>query len=210
MTIRPFRASLLAGLLTAIVVTSLTACSSATTASSTADASSSASIVGTQPLTGDAAKAALLTVVDASIAQSLKTGVTEQHTTGTKTFDLVYDSTAPVGKQVAGMDTTQKLAFYDTPQAVSLNKIKAYVDATGNALGTVAYTGTSFTIDNASYNVVLQVKDGLIIGSAITTAGSSTPQIVATTYSLTDIGKKILQVAITNTPAPTASATPAK
>jgi hypothetical protein len=122
----------------------------------------------------------------------------------------VYDPTASEGKQVAGMDMTQKIAFYDTPDVMSLIKMKTYIDSVGDSLGAVAYNGTSFTIDNGDYGIVLMVKNDLIEGSAITAGGSSTPQLVATTYSLNDTARKILQGAITNTPTPTESPIPAQ
>ena len=197
MTTRPRFSAIIGVVVAGILAITLAACSSGP-------------IVGTQSLSGDAAKTAMLKVLDASLAQEIKTGVTEQHTIGDKKFILVYDSTAPEGKQVAGMDTTQKLAFYDVPAVLSLNKLKAYIDSVGDSLGTVAYTGTSFTIDNGNYAIVLMVKDDLIEGSAITAGGSSTPQLVATTYSLNDTARKILQVAITNTPVPTESPIPAQ
>lgn len=163
-------------------------------------AACSTPIVSAQALSGEAAKTAMLKVLDASLAEELKSGMTEEHTIGDKKFILVYDSTAPEGKQVAGMDATHKVAFYDTPAAMALIKMKTYIDSVGDSLGTVAYNGTSFTIDNANYAIVLMVKNDLIEGSAITAGGSSTPQLVASTYSLSDIAKKILQSAITNTP----------
>jgi hypothetical protein len=191
----PRFAAVVAIVLAGAVAVTLTACSAGP-------------IVGTQTLSGDAAKTAMLKVLDASLAQELKTGVTEQHSIGDNEFILVYDSSAPEGKQVAGMDTTEKVAYYDTPEVMSLIKLKTYVDAVGDSLGTVADTGTSFTIDNGDYGIVLMVKDDLIEGSAITAGGSSTPQIVATTYSLSDIAKKILQVAVTSPPTPTSSSGP--
>lgn len=173
-------------------------------------AACSTTIVGSQALSGDAAKTAMLKVLDASLAKELTAGMTEEHTIGDKKFILIFDSTAPEGKQVAGMDTTHKVAFYDTPAAMSLIKMKAYIDSVGDSLGTVAYNGTSFTIDNANYAIVLMVKNDLIEGSAITAGGSSTPQLVASTYSLSDIAKKILQGALTNTPMPTPTPIPTK
>ncbi|MBK5239208.1 MAG: hypothetical protein JJE28_08910 [Actinomycetales bacterium] len=196
MTLRPLRSALFAGLVAALVATTLAACSP--------------SIVGTQSLSGEAAKTAMLKVLDASLAKELETGITEQHTIGDEKFILVYDPTAPKGKQVAGMDATQSVAVYDTPDALSLNKMKAYVDSVGDSFGTVAYNGTSFTIDNSHFAIVLMVKDDIIEGSAITAGGSSTPQLVASTYSLSEIAKKILQGATTSTPAPTSTAAPAQ
>jgi hypothetical protein len=142
----------------------------------------------------------MLKVLDASLARELETGVTEQHTIGDTEFILVYDSSAPEGQQVAGMDTTQGVAFYDTPDVLSLNKLKAYVDSVGDSLGTVSYDGTSFTIDNGGTKIVLLVKNDLIEGSAITSGDSSTPQLVATTYALSDIAKQMLASAVSNTP----------
>ncbi|MBK5238106.1 MAG: hypothetical protein JJE28_03225 [Actinomycetales bacterium] len=155
-------------------------------------------------------RSALAAGLDASLAKELETGITEQHTIGDKKFILVYDPTATIGKQVAGMDATQSVAVYDTPDALSLNKMKAYLDSVGDSLGTVAYNGTSFTIDNSHFTIILMVKDDLIEGSAITAGGSATPQLVASTYSLSDIAKKILQGAATSTPAPASTAAPAQ
>ena len=180
------RRTVFATILAAVVALGLGACASP--------------IVGTQSLSSDAAKTAMLQVLDASLAKELETGVTEQHTIGDTEFILVYDSTAPEGKQVAGMNTTQSVAYFDTPAALSLNKIKVYLDSVGDSLGTVTYDGSSFTIDNGDSTIVLMVKNDLIEGSAITAGASSTPQLVATTYSLSDIAKHMLQNAVSNTP----------
>lgn len=163
-------------------------------------AACSAPIVGSQALSGAAATTAMHQVLDASLAREQKTGVTEQHTIGATKFILVYDAAAPEGMQVAGMNTTQTVAVFDTPAALSLNKLKAYLDSVGDALGTVTYDGTSFTIHNGDTTIVLMVKNDLIEGSAITAGASSTPQLVATTYALSDIAKKMLANAVANTP----------
>jgi hypothetical protein len=126
--------------------------------------------------------------------------VTEQHTIGDTKFILVYDPTAPEGKQVAGMDVNQSVAVFDTPETLSLNKLKAYLESVGDSLGTVTYDGTSFTIVQGESKIVLLIKNDLIEGSAITSSASSTPQLVATTYSLSDIAQRMLENAVSNTP----------
>ncbi|MFT6534657.1 MAG: hypothetical protein ACJAS7_000689 [Alpinimonas sp.] len=174
------------GIVATLVVALLAACSSP--------------IVSTQPLSGDAAKTAMLKVLDASLAKELEAGVTEQHTIGDTKFILVYDPTAPEGKQVAGMDVNQSVAVFDTPETLSLNKLKAYLESVGDSLGTVTYDGTSFTIVQGESKIVLLIKNDLIEGSAITSSASSTPQLVATTYSLSDIAQRMLENAVSNTP----------
>jgi hypothetical protein len=180
------RRGLTGGIVATLVVALLVACSSP--------------IVSSQPLSGDAAKTAMLKVLDASLAKELEAGVTEQHTIGDTKFILVYDPTAPEGKQVAGMDVSQSVAVFDTPETMSLNKLKAYLESVGDSLGTVTYDGTSFTIVQGESKIVLLIRNDLIEGSAITSGTSSTPQLVATTYSLSDIAQKMLQSAVSNTP----------
>lgn len=180
-----------AGIIATFVVAALAACSSP--------------IVDEQPLSGAAAKTAMLQVLDASLAKERETGVTEQHTIGETKFILVYDPTAPEGKQVAGLDVTQNVAVFDSPEALSLNKMKAYLDSVGDSLGTVTYDGTSFTIDDGESKIVLLVTNDLIEGSAVTSGSSSTPQLVATTYSLSDIARQMLQSAVIDSPKPTLS-----
>jgi hypothetical protein len=180
------RRGLTGGIVATLVVALLVACSSP--------------IVSSQPLSGDAAKTAMLKVLDASLAKELEAGVTEQHTIGDTKFILVYDPTAPEGKQVAGMDVSQSVAVFDTPETMSLNKLKAYLKSVGDSLGTVTYDGTSFTIVQGESKIVLLIRNDLIEGSAITSGTSSTPQLVATTYSLSDIAQKMLQSAVSNTP----------
>lgn len=168
-------------------------------------AACSAPIVGSQALSGVAATTAMHQVIAASLAKEQEAGVTEQHTIGDTKFILVYDAAAPEGKQVAGMNTTQSVAYYDTPAALSLNKLKTYLDSVGDSLGTVTYDGTSFTIHNGDTTIVLMVRNDLIEGSAITAGASSTPQLVATTYALSDIARKMLTDAVVNTPQPSLS-----
>jgi len=187
--VRPFRSVFMAGVLAVAVITSLAGCAP--------------SIVGSQPLSGDAAVTAMHKVLDASLAKEAAVGMTEEHTIGDTKFILVFDPTAPEGKQVAGMDETQGVGVFDTPAALSLNKLKAFIDSLGTSLGTVAYDGTSFSIHNANFTIVLMVKNDLIEGSAITGAANATPQLVANTYSFSDVAKQVLHGAVVSTAAPT-------
>lgn len=207
--------AVVAAVMATVVVTALAGCASGmpspaisttqTAQTQTTQEQSSATgpaIVGSEPLSGDAAQAAMLAVLDASISSGLANGLTEQHTIGDTEFVLVFDPTAPDGAQVAGMDSRESVAIYDTPAALSLNKVKTYLDAVGDSLGTVTYDGSSFTIGNGDSTIVLIVANNLIEGSAITAGGSSTPQLVAITYSLNDVAREILRGAVPRSSAP--------
>lgn len=176
------------GVIATFVVMALTACSP--------------SIVGSQPLSGNAAVTALHKVLDASLAEEARVGMTEEHTIGDTKFILIYDPTAPAGKQVAGMDPSQGIGVIDTPDSLSLNKLRAFIDSLGDSLGAVAYDGSSLTITNPSFSIALVVKNDLIEGSAISTGEKTTPQLVANTYSVSDVARKILRGAVPRVSAP--------
>ena len=155
----------------------------------------------TKTLHGDAAKAALTTVVQTSTADFSKAGGTEQITLGTKQFGLVYDPSAPTGKQVALFDlAVNGPSQFSSPSTIFLLAIPKLLASDIFKGATYDYANNGFTVTSSKAILTVQVLDNRVNGTLLKGVEAGGPtQATINNYGVNDVAKEKLTTA---TPAP--------
>ena len=155
----------------------------------------------TKTLHGDAAKSALTKVIETSAADFKKSGGTEQITLGSKQFGLVYDPTAPTGKQVAIFDLAiNGPSQFNTTDTIFLLAIPKLLASDLFKDAKYDYANDGFTITSTKAILTVQVLDNRVNGTLLKGVEAGGPtQATINNYGVNDVAKEKLTTA---TPAP--------
>lgn len=149
-------------------------------------------------LSGQGAQDALNTVVSNSVKEFDKAGGSETLVVGKTQYVVIYDPTAPEGKQVVSANLTDNSApTIEDSAAVSIHALADLVKSSKVKDADVTLTKNVFTIQGSDFLVELFVTNDLVYKSNIwsTAAGTQDPQVVVTTYGLDKATKELFESA---------------
>lgn len=138
---------------------------------------------------GAAAKSALNTVLDKSIATFEADGGSETIQVEGAQYALIYVPSAPEGKRVVTADISDKNSpAYGQESSIALNTFPEMVASPAFENATFNLSSNTFTITGEEFQVTMRVRDDLIITTTLEskTAGASAKQVIMTTYGLSD------------------------
>lgn len=150
-------------------------------------------------LSGQAAQDALHSVVANSVKKFDAAGGSETLALGNVQYVVIFDPTAPAGKQVVSANLTDKSTpTFEDPQAVSLHALSSVIDTADVKKAEVSLTKNVFTIQGTDFLIEIFVTDDLVYKSNIwsTASKSQTAQIVVTTYGITAESQKLFDSAV--------------
>ncbi len=165
---------------------------------------SACSATDNRTISGQAAQEALNIVVDKSVAEFDKAGGSETLAVGQTTYVVIYDPAAPEGKQVVSANLTDKsAATFDKPEAVSMHALSDLVKSSKVKEADVSLAKNVFTIQGKDFLVEIFVTNDLVYKSNIwsTASGSQDPQVIVTTYGLSEETQKLFDSATETAPA---------
>ena len=155
-------------------------------------------------LSGQAAQEALNTVVKNSVKKMTTEGGAETLAVGQTTYAIIYDPTAPEGKQVVTANLTDESpATFDSLETVSLLALERLLTTPLLEDAEVTLTKNIFTIQGKDFLVEIFVTDDLVYKSNIwsSTSGSQDPQIVVIKYGISDESRTLFNSAVETAPA---------
>ena len=159
------------------------------------------SLSSTKTLHGEAAKSALTKVVADSITEFKKSGGTEQITIGQQQFGLVFDPTAPEGKQTAVFDAaTDGPSQYIDNSTIFLTALDQLISSELFTNATYDFANSGFTVTGEKAILTVQILDNRVNGTLLQSAAAGGPtQATINNYGVNDIAKAKLDL---STPAP--------
>lgn len=165
---------------------------------------SACSITDNKNLSGAAAKNAAIAVVDKSVKEFEATGGTETLSVAQKEYVLIYNPSAPEGKQVVTANLADKTTpTFDDPTSISIVALQALIASDKLANAEFELSDNIFKITGEAFVIELHIQNDLVMTSVIAgqATGSSVPQIVVSAYGLSDEAMKLFDSAVEPTPA---------
>jgi hypothetical protein len=165
---------------------------------------SACSITDNKNFSGAAAKNAAMAVVEKSVAEFEAKGGTETLSVAEKEYVLIYDPSAPEGKQVVTANlANNSTPTFDDPASISIIALKALMKSEKMAEAQYELTDNIFTITGKDFVIELHIQHDLVMTSVIAgqATGSTVPQIVVSAYGLSEQAQKLFDSAVEPTPA---------
>lgn len=156
------------------------------------------------PLNGDAAYEAMRVDVKNSVAKMTTEGGSETLAVGKTQYAIIYDPTAPDGKQVVTANLTDESpATFETTETVSLLALERLIYTGLVTKADVTFDKGVYSVQGSDFLFEIFVADGLVYKSNIwsSTSGSQEPQVVVITYGISTDSQKLFDSAIDATPA---------
>jgi len=183
-----------AGLITTALVAGLSGCSND---------------LETRTMHGDAAKTALLKVVNDSITSFKTKSGTEQVLLENAQYGIIYDATAPAGKNIAfiNLATPNAPATQGKEDYLFLFALPKMISDGPLTNGQFDYAKEEFKVTNGVLTLTVRISKNLVNGTELskTSTDGTMTQTTIENYGISDTSKKQVAGA---TPAP--SSTPAK
>lgn len=165
---------------------------------------SACSITDNKNLSGNAARNAAVAVVEKSVKTFEEKGGTETLSVADKEFVLIYDPQAPEGKQVVTANLADKSTpTFDDAKSISIKALQKLLNSESFADAEFTLTDNRFKITGTDFTIELHTKDDLVITSVISgkATGINVPQIVVSSYGLSEEAKKLFDSAVEPTTA---------
>ena len=138
-------------------------------------------------LSGAAAKAALVTVIEKSIATFDKDGGSETVQADGGQYALIYIPSAPLGKRVVTADLSQKDSpAFGTEANIALKSLTQLATSKDLADAKYELANDTFSITTETISITIRSRDDLVITTTLeaSASGSSTKQVIMTTYGI--------------------------
>lgn len=165
---------------------------------------SACSITDHKNLSGNAAKDAAIAVVANSVKKFATEGGTETLSVASKEFVLIYDPSAPEGKQVVTSNLADKTTpTFDDAKAISIYALQKLLKSETLADAEYKLSDNIFKITGKNFTIELHTKDDLVVTSVISgqATGINVPQIVVSTYGISKEAQKLFDSAVEPAPA---------
>ena len=165
---------------------------------------SACSITDHKNLSGNAAKDAAIAVVANSVKKFEAEGGTETLSVSDKEFVLIYDPSAPKGKQVVTSNLADKTTpTFDDPKSISIKALEKLLGSDLLKDAEFKLSDNIFKIVGNNFTVELHTKNDLVMTSVISgkATGINVPQIVVSAYGLSAEAKKLFKSAVEAAPA---------
>lgn len=165
---------------------------------------SACSITDNKNLSGIAAKNAAIAVVEKSVKKFDTEGGTETLSVGDKEFVLIFDPSAPEGKQVVTTNLADKTTpTFDDAQSISIIALQKLLGSDTFTDAEFNLSDNIFTITGNDFTIELRTENDLVFTSIISgkATGINVPQIVVNSYGLSEEAKKLFASAVEPTPA---------
>lgn len=160
---------------------------------------SACSITDNKNLSGNAARNAAVAVVEKSVKTFEEKGGTETLSVADKEFVLIYDPQAPEGKQVVTSNLADKSTpTFDDAKSISIKALQKLLNSESFADAEFTLTDNRFKITGTDFTIELHTKDDLVVTSVISgkATGINVPQIVVSSYGLSEEAKKLFDSAV--------------
>lgn len=160
---------------------------------------SACSITDNKNLSGIAARNAAVAVVEKSVKTFEEEGGTETLSVADKEFVLIYDPQAPEGKQVVTSNLADKSTpTFDDAKSISIKALQKLLNSESFADAEFTLTDNRFKITGTDFTIELHTKDDLVMTSVISgkATGINVPQIVVSSYGLSEEAKKLFESAV--------------
>lgn len=160
---------------------------------------SACSITDHKNLSGNAARNAAVAVVANSVKEFKAKGGTETLSVADKEFVLVYDPSAPEGKQVVTANLGDKTTpTFDEAKSISINALKKLLDSKTFADAEFKLSDNIFKITGTDFTIELHTKNDLVMTSVISgkATGVNVPQIVVSSYGISKEAQKLFDSAV--------------
>jgi hypothetical protein len=165
---------------------------------------SACSITDHKNLSGNAARDAAVAVVANSVKKFEAEGGTETLSVSDKEFVLIYDPSAPEGKQVVTSNLADKTTpTFDDAKSISITALKKLLGSDTLKDAEFKLSDNIFKITGNNFTIELHTKDDLVMTSVISgkATGINVPQIVVSSYGLSKEAKKLFESAVEPAPA---------
>lgn len=165
---------------------------------------SACSITDNKNLSGNAARNAATAVVENSVKKFDTEGGTETLSVADKEFVLIFDPSAPEGKQVVTSNLADKTTpTFDDAKSISIIALQKLLSSETFADAEFKLSDNIFKITGNNFTIELHTKDDLVITSVISgqATGINVPQIVVSSYGLSAEAKKLFESAVEAAPA---------
>ena len=159
---------------------------------------SACSITDNRNMSGNAARDAATAVVDNSIKKFTEEGGTETLSVGSNEFVLIYDPSAPEGKQVVTANLANKSEpVFGEKSAISITSLKKLLSSDVLKDAEFKLSDNIFTITGKEFRIELHTKDDLLMTSVLSgkATGSTLPQIVVSSYGISEEARKLFDSA---------------
>lgn len=160
---------------------------------------SACSITDHKNLSGNAAKDAAIAVVAKSVAEFEAKGGTETLSVSDKEFVLIYDPQAPKGKQVVTSNLADKTTpTFDDAKSISIIALQKLLGSDTLKDAEFKLSDNIFKIVGNNFTIELHTQNDLVMTSVISgqATGINVPQIVVSSYGLSEEAKKLFDSAI--------------
>jgi hypothetical protein len=160
---------------------------------------SACSVTDNRNLRGGAAEDALTTVVNNSVEKFNTEGGTETLSVGATEYVLIYDPTAPEGKRLVTANLAdESVPTYDDEASISIRALQSLLDSDMLTDADFRLTDNVFTIEGEDFSIEIRTANDLVTTSIISgqKTGSVVPQIVVSTYGLSEEALKLFATAV--------------
>jgi len=142
----------------------------------------------------EAARTELSNVVDQSIQRFDEDGGSETTSAGDGQYALIYDPSAPGGRQVVTADLADSTspAFGDV-STIAIHSMRTLLDSSEFAAAKVEAADGTFTAAGDSFRLEVRTRDGLVtqLNLDAGTGETSASQAILMTYGMTPEARKI-------------------
>lgn len=160
---------------------------------------SACSVTDNRNLRGGAAEEALATVVNNSVEKFNSEGGTETLTIGATEYILIYDPTAPEGKRLVTANLADEtVPTFDDEASISIRALQLLIESNTLTDADVTLSDNIFTIEGEDFSIEIRTANDLVKTSIISgeKTGSTVPQIVVSTYGLSEEALKLFATAV--------------
>lgn len=160
---------------------------------------SACSVTDNRNLRGGAAEDALTTVVNNSVEKFNTEGGTETLSIGSTEYILIYDPSAPEGKRLVTANLADdSIPTFDDEASISIRALQSLLGSETLTDADFSLSDNVFTIEGEDFSIEVRTANDLVTTSIISgqKTGSAIPQIVVSTYGLSDDALKLFATAI--------------
>jgi hypothetical protein len=160
---------------------------------------SACSVTDNRNLRGGAAEDALTSVVNNSVEKFNSEGGTETLSIGATEYVVIYDPNAPEGNRVVTANLAdESVPTFDDEASISIRALQSLLGSETLTDADFRLSDNVFTIEGEDFSIEVRTANDLVTTSIISgqKTGSAVPQIVVTTYGLSEEALKLFATAV--------------
>ena len=160
---------------------------------------SACSVTDNRNLRGGAAEDALTAVVNNSVEKFNSEGGTETLSVGVNEYVLIYDPNAPDGKRLATANLAdESVPTFDDEASISIRALQSLLGSETLQDADFRLSDNIFYIEGDDFKIEVHTANDLVTTSIISgqKTGSVVPQIVVSTYGLSEEALKLFATAV--------------